>query len=401
MATRRGNGEGSFFMRKDGRWEGQLRYTDSRGEPHRVSAYGATRKLAKAALDAKIERIRAGVAVVDSKSPLAAVAAKWRTTTLIASDLEQSTKDLYTSRCMLHIEKGVLADIPLARLTASDIEDWFIDSRKNDVSPSSLRTDYAVLRAILDTAVRDGVVAKNVAAQVRRPSVPRSEALHLEPAQVSDLLEKVSRSRHALPILLAAATGMRRGEVLAIRWRDINFVTGQVTVAGTLSGQGKKLWRKSSAKTDSSHRTLPIGVKLVAQLQARRDEQRAERRRAKNQWDDNNDGCVFTTEFGKLIDPRNMLRTLQKAAKELELPAGTSLHTLRHSAATSLLEDGAHIKLVSAILGHSDTAITADIYGHAPDAAQRVALDALHTKMTSSRHLHALPTVDPADENAG
>lgn len=173
MATRRANGEAQFRLRRDGRWEGRLRYTDREGQGRRVSAYGAIRALAKAALDVKAERIREGLAVVDSKAPLCDVARKWRTTALIASDRRQSTKELYAARCRLHIELGILADIPLSRLTASDIEEWIVDARQHGISPSSLRTDYTVLRAVLDTAVRDGLVAKNVCEHVDRPGVPR------------------------------------------------------------------------------------------------------------------------------------------------------------------------------------------------------------------------------------
>ncbi|MGH3726500.1 MAG: tyrosine-type recombinase/integrase [Mycobacterium sp.] len=381
MGTRRGNGEGSFRLRPDGRWEGCIRYTDAKGKARRLHAYGKTRKLAKDALDQKMARIREGHAPVDSKSPLADVARRWRTTTLVAGNCRQATKDLYATRCRLYVETGMLADISMALLTSGDVEEWIIASRQNGVAPSSLRTDYTVLRAILDTAVRDGAVAKNVAAQVARPSVPRHEALHLTPTQVSELLEKVSTSRHATPITLAAATGMRRGEVLGLRWRDVNLTAGSVTVSGTMTGSGTKLRRELSAKTDASHRTLPLGDDLINLLRQRQVEQDKDRRLARNLWEEVGIDYVFTTEFGKPVDPRNMLRTLQNAAEALGLPEGTSLHTLRHSAATTLLAGGTHLKLVSAILGHSDTSTTANTYGHAPDAAQRAALDALHAQI--------------------
>lgn len=381
MATRRSNGEASVRMRRDGRWEARLRYTDARGEAHRISTYGRTRALAMSALWSKIGRIRAGLAAVDSKMPLAEAARRWRTTTLIASDRRQSTKDLYSSRCRLHVEIGPLAGIRMARLAPSHVEEWIIDSLQHGIAPSSLRTDYAVLRAVLETAVRDGIVAKNVAAQVPRPRVPQHEALYLTPEQVSSLLLKVAASRHWLPILLAAVTGMRRGEVLAMRWCDIDFDARTLTVAGTMTGSGKTLRRESSAKTDASYRILPIGQKLVNLLMLRRAEQAGDRRLALGNWRDSGVGFVFTDEYGSSVEPRSMLRTLQNAAQELGLPKGTCIHTLRHSAATALLARGAHLRLVSAILGHSNTSITADIYGHAPDTAQRAALDALHAQI--------------------
>ncbi len=389
MATRRSNGEASVRMRRDGRWEARLRYTDARGEAHRISAYGHTRALAKSALTSKIARIRAGLAAIDSRMPLAEAARRWRTTTLIASGRRQSTKDLYSSRSRLHIETGLLADIRMARLTPSHVEEWIVDSLQHGVAPSSLRTDYAVLRAILETAVRDGIVAKNVAAQVTRPRAPRREALHLTPDQVSRLLQKVAVSHHWLPILVAAVTGMRRGEVLAMRWCDVDFDARTVTVAGTMTGSGRTLRREASAKTDASHRILPISQELASLLVRRRTEQAADRRIALDVWCDTGADYVFTDKRGRFVEPRNMLRTLQNAAQELALPRGTCVHTLRHSAATALLAGGAHLKLVSVILGHSNTSITADIYGHAPDTAQRTALDALHAQIAGKAYLPA------------
>lgn len=392
MANRRANGEAQFRLRSDGRWEGRLRYIDREGEGRRVSAYGASRALAKAALEKKAERIRKGLAVVDSKAPLCEAARKWRTTTLIASGRRQSTKDLYAARCRLHIESGLLADIPLSRLMASDIEEWIVEARKHGVSPSSLRTDFTVLRAVLDMAVRDGLVAKNVAECVERPGVPRTEALHLTPAQVGALLDKVATSRHALPILLAAVTGMRRGEVLGLRWCDVDLDARTIRVTGTLAGSGTSLRRESSPKTASSRRTLPIGDDLVDLLRKQHVEQSVQRSRALNMWDEA--GYVFTTEFGRPTDPRRMLSTVKQAAVELGLPNATSLHTLRHSAATALLASGTHLKLVSTILGHSNSSVTANVYGHASDESQRAALDALHAQVAGTRSLSAVPDIN-------
>ena len=412
MGTRRGNSEGNFVQRADGRIEGRLRYTDARGKSHRVSAYGATRKLAKAALDEKMRRIREGLAVVDSKSPLADVARKWRTTTLVASKRASNTRDSYAIRCQRYIEQGMLADIPLARLTPSDVEAWIVAAQANEkVSDSSLRTDYTILRSVLDAAVRDGLVARNVAEQVDRPRKARKEAVCLAPAQVVALLKEVYLSRHWIPIHLMASTGMRRGEVLGLRWKDVDLAAGTLAITGTLTGSGKKMERLPMPKTQASFRTLPLGQELTQLLKDRLAQQVEHRRKAANLWEGDEHGLVFTTELGKPLDGRNVLRTLQTAAQKLELPKSTSLHTLRHSAATAMLDSGAHLKLVSAILGHSDISITGDIYGHAPDAAQRVALDALQAQITSPRHLHALPgtkadaaeedLADPADSTEG
>ncbi|CPR93943.1 site-specific integrase [Mycobacteroides abscessus] len=399
--TRRSNGEASYRQRKDGLWEGRIQIVDDRGEKHRPSAYGKTKSLAKKALQEKIDRINAGLAVVDSRSTVAVVARRWCEVTLQASPRRQSTKELYDHRSRNHIETGHLAEITLNKLTPVHVEEWILAERAAGVAPSSQRTDYAVLRAILDAAVRDKLVAKNVCESVKRPSVPRKEAVHLDPAQVAALLAETASSTHALPIQLYARTGARRGEILALRWKDVDLARGTVTVVGTMSGSGKKLRREPEAKSASAHRPLPIGPDLVDELRAWRKVQQRHRAEAMNLWEDV-DGLVFTTEFGRPFDPRNVLRTVQTAAKKLKLPPETGVHTLRHSAATALLEGGAHLKLVSSILGHSDTSITANIYGHASDSAARAALDALAVTVSKpapsddsgedgGRHLKAVP----------
>jgi integrase len=111
---------------------------------------------------------------------------------------------------------------------------------------------------------------------------------------------------------------------------------------------------------------------MVALLKAQKGRQAAERLRAGNQWTDT--GLVFTTEFGTAVDPRNILRTIELAAKKAGLNKA-GVHTLRHSAATGWLESGVHIKAVSDLMGHSSIAITGDVYGHTSDEAARAAVD--------------------------
>jgi len=134
----------------------------------------------------------------------------------------------------------------------------------------------------------------------------------------------------------------------------------------------------TSTKTAKSRREVPITDRTAAILQELRARQVAERDRAGSQW--NETGYVFTTAFGEPCDPRNALRALKAAAEQASLPS-IGLHTLRHSAASTMLANGVPLKVVSEILGHSSISITGDIYGHvSPDisvAAMQVLSDAL------------------------
>ena len=128
----------------------------------------------------------------------------------------------------------------------------------------------------------------------------------------------------------------------------------------------------SEPKTERSRRTVPLPATVVAMLRRHRTEQKQERLRVGDQWTDT--GLVFTTEFGEAVDPRNLLRVVEGAAKTAGI-AGVGVHTLRHSAAVGWLESGVHIKAVADLLGHSSISITGDIYGHTTDTAARGAVD--------------------------
>lgn len=242
------------------------------------------------------------------------------------------------------------------------------------LSDATIRQTYTVvLRAALDGAVRDGLLAKNPAAAVKRPGIARREARHASAVDVNKLLLCADGLRYRNVLVLIAATGMRRGEALALHWPDVDLDAGMLVVRGTLGRVGGKLVI-TEPKTDRSRRTIPIAPPLVAMLRAHRADQNAERVAARDQWQEN--GLVFATESGTPVDPRNILRTVQIAAEKAGM-SDIGVHTLRHSAAVTWLESKVHIKAVADLLGHSSIAITGDIYGHTSDDTARTAVEGL------------------------
>jgi integrase len=236
-----------------------------------------------------------------------------------------------------------------------------------------VRQAYTVLRAVLDDAKADGLIADDPAAKMTRPRVARKEARHLDAAQVSAILTVAHGLRYRDALALIAATGLRKGEVLALHWEHVNLTDGSLRVAGTLSRVGSELV-STEPKSPRSRRTVPLSAGIVAMLKAHRVAQAAERLHAGSQWTDT--GLVFTTELGGPVDPRNVLRTIELAATKAGVK-DVGVHTLRHSAAVAWLEAGVHIKAVADLLGHSSISITGDIYGHTSDATTRAAVDGL------------------------
>jgi integrase len=390
MGTRTANGTGNIRKRPNGTWEARLSYVDSDGTLQRVSVYGKTQREVRDKTKAVRERVDNGAPANDDKMALAAWMARWRETTLAASDRKEATRSLYASLSRTHIEDGVIGPVPLAKLRPSDIEKLVLDMRsqmkpgkRTEENPnpepvraladSTIRSVYAVLRMGLDGAVRDGLLARNPATPVQRPGVARKEAAHLDPQRVTQLLAAAESSRYHTALVLIATTGLRRGEALALRWSDVDLDAGVLRVRETVQRIDGKL-STGEVKTDRSRRTIPLSPSMVALLRRHRVTQLEERMRAANQWAETD--LVFTTELGRVVEPRNLLRVVETAAKRIGLD-GVGAHTLRHSAATAWLEAGVHIKQVSDLLGHSSVAITGDVYGHGSDQSARAAVDGL------------------------
>lgn len=173
---------------------------------------------------------------------------------------------------------------------------------------------------------------------------------------------------------MIAATGLRRGEALALRWSDIDLDNATLRVAGTLSRVGAELVI-TEPKTARSRRMIPLSPAIVSMLKAHRARQATERLRAGRQWIGDRD-LVFTTKPGGPVDPRDLFQAIRMAAARAGIE-GVGVHTLRHSAAVAWLEAGVHIKAVADLLGHSSIAITGDIYGHTSDDTARAAVDGL------------------------
>ncbi|MGV0740335.1 tyrosine-type recombinase/integrase [Mycobacterium syngnathidarum] len=336
--------------------------------------YGKTRAEARGKLNDARKRLAEGAPPRDDKQTVGAWLATWRTTALPASSRKATTQELYAGLCRKHLEGDAeLAALRLDQLRPTHVESLVLRLRGKGLADSTVRQVYTVLRAALDIAVRDGLLAGNPAAKVKRPAVTPREARYLSTDDVRKLLAHLDGLRYRLAVLVLAATGMRRGEVAGLRWSDVDLDKGELTVAGIVVRVEKALaW--TAPKTDRSRRRIPLTPGLVTELKSHRTRQAAERLAAGDQWADT--GAVFATEVGGWVDPRNLLRTVEIAADKAGIE-DVGAHTLRHSAAVGWLESGVHIKAAADLLGHASISITGDLYGHTSDDAARAAVKGL------------------------
>ena len=375
--ARNANNEGSIYKRmRDGRPAGYVAawVYEVDGERRRVRVYGKTRAEARDKLSAAKERITQGAPVKDSTRTLASWMKDWRETTLKASGRKQTTKQNYATVSRAYIETSVIGTSRLDKLKPQDVERLILEMRDKKLSASTIRTTYTVLRAALDAAVRDALVARNVAAAVTRPGLPRREVRSLDRDELARVLDAAKKSRYFTALLVCSRTGMRRGEVMALKWSDVDLKNATVTVVGTLSRVEGKL-QITEPKSERSRRVLPLTAELVSVLKAHQLTQKKDRLKAVNVWTEN--GLVFPTETGQLCDPRSFLRVIETAAKRAGIAGPIGVHTLRHSAASRLLDNGVHIRQVADILGHSSISVTGDIYSHPTTDSARRAMETL------------------------
>lgn len=242
--------------------------------------------------------------------------------------------------------------------------------RRTDLDPQTIRHHRATLRRALADAVRDGLLVRNVAALAQPPRMTKPERIILSGPQVRSLIEGTKADRlHALWVL-AATTGMREAEMLALTWPDVDLEAGSIRVHSTLhriDGQ----WKFRDPKTEKSRRDLSLPPVTVAALRAHRTRQLAEQARMKVMG---REGMVFTTEVGQPIHGSNLSKVLYAHLDRLGLPRVT-VHDLRHSAATVLFAAGVPLPVISDILGHSTIRVTADLYRHRVPALSKEAAE--------------------------
>lgn len=230
------------------------------------------------------------------------------------------------------------------------------------LSPTTVLFHHRIIHKALRQAVMWQLVGRNVADAVEPPSRADTEFETISTEMLNKILEEVAANNPVLilPILLASATGMRRGEVLGLKWKDFNAKTGRINIKQQLQRLEGELVL-SPLKTARSKRTIPLYDDMVELLKKHKAEQNVLRLQEGKKY--NPLELIFCWEdTGRPIDPDYMTKRFIKYAQKYVV--GVRLHDLRHSFATMLLEKNVNLKKVSALLGHASVSITGDIYSH-------------------------------------
>lgn len=250
------------------------------------------------------------------------------------------------------------------------------DGKPGGLSARTISNFHRVLSSVLESAVQWQLILINPAKRIKPPKYEKKQAAHYDEGQVFALLQalKGEQSKYQAIINLAIATGLRRGELLALEWSDIDFENNTLTVNKAYYYTPEKGSFTKSPKTETSKRVVSIPPAVVDILKEHKKQQTKNRLALGELWTQTN--RIFTAYNGKPMFPDTISSWLPKFLKRNGLPH-LSFHGLRHTAATLLIAQGIHAKTISSRLGHSNISTTMDIYGHAlkssdQEAAQKM-----------------------------
>lgn len=342
----------------------EARYVGADGRKH--SVYAKTRREAQERLRSALTAADNGIVPVRGRQTVGAYLDVWLSTS-VEQRCRPRTVESYRETVDRYIRPAI-GRCELAKVTPDDVARMLRDlTARGDLSPTTVRYAYAVLRIALGRALKTGRVLRNVATLVDPPAKTSRELRPLTAEQVTTLRAAIAGHRLEPLVLTALGTGLRQGELLALRWSDVDLAAATLTVRHTLR---RGVRETDEPKTERSRRTLhlplPVTVAL-RRLQARQSDERADAK----VWDAR--GFVFANGTGGPLDSRNVTTDFQAVLERTGLPR-QRFHDLRHAFATLQLEAGAELFEVSRALGHADIATTANVYAHFTSAmAERTA----------------------------
>jgi len=356
---KRKNGEGTVRLRKDGRWEGRVVIGyDDKGKPKTKSVLAHT----KSECVEKLERLKEECGRTAEKLKPDMPFGEWIDfwyQYFSSPKLRPTTQATYENRIYGHIIPSI-GKIPISKLTQNDLQQFYarlkrtgrkvnVELKGTGVSDRMVRSCHALCRSSLEKAVEEGLITRNPSIGCKLPPKKNGEMKVLTQNEIVRLLNQAYDEGYYEMFLLELTTGMRRGEILGLKWRDLNLETGELNIKRQLTTKGI-----SVPKTKSSIRTVLLPPDMLDLL-------REMKKTAKYDW-------IFPSPV-KEGEPRNPTAITKRFRIMLERAhcKHVRFHDLRHTFATMALENGMDVKTLSAMIGHVSSETTLNIYSHVTD----------------------------------
>lgn len=356
--AKRGNNEGSIYKRKDGRWEAKLTVGyDADEKTIRKSSYHKTRKDAQEAMREAQTRLANNLAQLDNSTTLREWSELWLENK--KSVLKSSTYENYT-----HMLKHILP--VLGHVKLRDVKNVQLQAFLNELGKTKGRSTLdkvrGVLYGMLEEAERNELVMRNAARGLKMPQYaePDKKREAFTPEEIAVIESSVETIDFMDVIAILINTGLREGELLALRRQNVSVESACIYVTHSATRvNGKPML--GTPKTPESVRTIPVSDWVLGLIAARMP---------------NDDGFVFQCKNGDIWSPRSFLRAYRKALEQVGVRY-LSPHCCRHTYATRLHAAGADTKTIQTLMGHTDYALTANIYTHVQDSMLRKAVELL------------------------
>jgi len=372
MAERRSRGEGAVYQER-GRWRASVSVRLPNGKRKRLVAMRRTKSEALVALEALREKARRGEYAEAGSVRLEAFLRRW-IEDAVEPNRAGKTARLYRY-AMERLIVPALGPRKLDGLRRSEVQAFLKELAERGLSRNTVRNAKAVLSSAYTEAVRRGLAGSNPAKGVEIPRVAKAprEREALTPEQAARLLEAADGTEWSLPIAFMLTTGARVGEALGVRWEDLDLDGRLARIRVQLQRVGGSLEVRPGTKTGKG-RTVALTEELAKALASLRREEGVS----------DPDGVVFLTAEGRRIDPRALNGALRRLCRKAGIPT-VSAHALRHTAATLALSETGDLHATQKALGHSQVALTADLYGHATVAPLRRVVEAIDRAIRQAR----------------
>ncbi|RKN07293.1 tyrosine-type recombinase/integrase [Streptomyces radicis] len=371
MAKRRPNGQGTITQRTDGRYQGAAYVTDTDGCRVRRYRYGDTYDEVAEKLAKLQEQERNGVPVPSKAWKVGEWLTYWLDE-IVKPSTEHNTYAKYEGKVRLYLIPH-LGKKSMVRLTPTQVRTALATMKREEVPPPTRAETLRVLRNALNRARREELLTRNVAELVDMPRVDKQERKPWSAKEAITFLSAVRQHRLYAALVLLLTLGLRRGELLGLRWQDIDFENEQFTPVRQVQREKGELILKK-LKTDSSQAALPLPAFCADALRERKRVQNEERAKAGPRWhQEPGEDLVFTERHGGPIEPRGFSRTFETLVSNAKPIRRITVRLARHTCGTLLAFLKVHPKAAQAILRHSQISMTMDIYTHVVDDDQRAA----------------------------
>jgi integrase len=339
-----------------------------------------TKKEAEKRLSELLHQLDTGTFMKPGKTTLAEYLERWLAD-YARPNLSPRGFERYESIVRVHLIPA-LGSITLTQVRPEHLQGHYTTQLNNGLSAGTVKYHHTVIHKALQTAIRWGLVSRNVADGVDVPRARRPEMQTWDEDEISRFLEAAKNSPYYALFYTALFTGMRRSELLALRWQDVDFIFSQVSVSRSLHHLKDGSYVFTQPKSARSRRTIALPPSAIMVLREHREKQ--EQERAMLGTPPKDDDLVFSSLEGKPLRPN----TVSRAWTMLAARAGVKvirLHDARHTHASLMLKQGIHPKIVQERLGHASIQITLDTYSHVAPGLQQAAAESFD-KLVSPRY---------------